>query len=124
MAADQPNRGWWTYVDTNGQSWNKLGKIDAGCNAIDGSTAAGDNEDYPRATRRRRPRIATFQDPATFRTASCVVYTDAAFAAIVAGATLDVHVPGETAAVTYTLSNKTPGKDPTRADARNLIDHA
>jgi hypothetical protein len=124
MAADQPNRGWWTYVDTNGQSWNKLGKIDAACNAIDGSTAAGAFEDYPRATRRRRPRIATFQDPTTFRTCSCVVYTDDAYAAIVAGTSIGVHVPGETATVTYILSNKTPGRDPTAYQARNLADHA
>lgn len=124
MAADQPNRGYWTYVDGNGLSWNKLGAIDTACQAIDGSTASGDNPDYPRGSRRRHARRAVFTDPTTFRTKSCVIYTSAAFDAIAAGATIAVHVPGETATVSYTLSAKIPDRAPVNATARNLADHS
>lgn len=125
MAADQPNRQFWTYVDGNGVSWNKMGKIDAACNALDGSAAAVSGQpDYPRANRRRQPRRAIFTDPTTFRTAQCVIYTDAAFAALSGASTLAVHVQGETAAVTYDLTQKIPDKAPIRATSRNLPDHA
>lgn len=124
MAADQPNRGYWTYVDGNGLSWNKLGAIDSACQAVDGSSASGANPDYPKASKRRHPRKAVYTDPTTFRTKSCVIYTSAAFDAIAAGDTIAVHVPGETATVTYTLSNKIPDRSPVNATARNLADHA
>src|SRR5215475_13041849 len=125
MAADQPNRQWFTYTDLNGQAWNKLGKLDAACNAIDGSTAAvAGQPDYPRASRRRSPRKAIFVDDTTFRTAQCIIYTDAALAALDGTSTLAVHVPGETATVTYTLSQKIPDKAPVRASSRQLPDHA
>lgn len=125
MAADQLNKQWFTYVDLNGQAWNKLGNDDAACHAIDGSAAAvGGQPDYPRATRRRQPREAIFTDPTTFRQKSCIIYTEAALAAITAGATIAVHVPGETATVSYTLSAKRPDKAPVRSTARQLADHA
>lgn len=124
MAADQPNRQFWTYTDSNGQAWNKMGKIDAACNAIDGSTAAvAGQPDYPRATRRRSPRRAIFVDPTTFRTAQCVIYTDAALAALTGTSTLAVAVQGETGTVTYTLAQKISDKAPVRATSRNLPDH-
>lgn len=125
MAADQPNRQWFTYVDSNGTHWNKMGKLDTACNAIDGSApAVAGQPDYPRASRRRAPRRAIFLDPTTFRTSQCVIYTDAALAALTGTSTLAVSVPGETAAVTYTLSQKVSDKSPVRANARNLPDHA
>lgn len=125
MAADQPNRQWFSYHDSNGTVWNKLGKLDAACNAIDGSSAAVSGQpDYPRASRRRAPRRAVFLDPTTFRTAHCVIYTDAALTALSGASTLAVAVPGETGTVTYNLSQKISDKAPVRANARNLPDHA
>lgn|SRR5215831_4660800 len=125
MAADQLNKQWFTYVDGNGLSWNKLGNDDAACHAIDGSAAAvGGQPDYPRKTRTRQPREAIFTDTTTFRQKTCLIYTSAAFNAITTGATIAVHVPGETATVSYTLSAKRPDKAPIRSAARQLIDHA
>lgn len=125
MAADQLNKQWFTYVDSNGTSWNKLGNDDAACHAIDGSAAAvGGQPDYPRGSRRRHVREAVYTDNTTFRNKSCIIYTDAAFTAIAAGATIAVHVPGETATVSYTLSSKVPDKAPVRSAARQLPDHA
>lgn len=125
MPADQPNRGWFTYVDNNGTSWNKQGKIDTACQAIDGSAAAVvGQEDYPAATRRRHARYAVFTDPTTFRQARCIIYTNTAFQALTGSSSLAVHVPGETATVTYNLSNKVAGKDPIVSASRNLADHA
>ena len=125
MALDQPNRKFWTYVDGNGMSWNKMGKIDAGCNAVDGSAAAvAGQPDYPRATRRRQPRRAIFQDPTTFRTAQCIIYTEAAFSALSGTSTLAVPVQSQTGTVAYDLIQKVPDKSPIRATSRNLPDHA
>jgi len=125
MAADQLNKQWFTYVDSNGLSWNKLGSDDTACHAVDGSAAAvGGQPDYPRATRRRQPRLAIYTDNTTFRQKRCIIYTAAADAAITTGATIAVHVPGETATVTYTLSGKVPDRAPIRSAARQLTDHA
>lgn len=125
MAADQPNRGWFAYVDSLGGNWNKLGQIDAGCNAIDGNAPAdGTYPDYPRKSKRRQARTAVFLDATTFRTKSCVMYTAAAAEALTGASTVAVHVPGETATVTYTFDHLIPDKAPRKTQARNLPDHA
>lgn len=125
MPADSPNRQWWTYVDDHGTSWNKMGQIDAGCNAIDGSAAAvGGQPDFPRKSRRYQARAARFIDATTYRTKTCVMYTAAASAALTGTSTVAVHVPGETATVSYTFDGLIPEKTPTKAVSRNLTDHA
>ena len=125
MAADQPNRKWWTYVDDHGTTWNKLGQIDAGCQALDGSAAAtAGAQDFPRASRRYRARAARFVDPDTFRTKQCIMYTAAAAAALDGTSTVAVHVPGETATVSYAFDGLIPEKTPIKSTSRNLPDHA
>jgi hypothetical protein len=125
MALPQANRQWYTYHDSNGVVWNKLGSDDAACAAINGNAAAvAGQPDYPRASRRRQPRKAIYVDPTTFRTHTCVIYTSAAFDAIAGGATLAVPVVGQAGTVTYDLSQKVPDKAPIRASARQLPDHA
>lgn len=125
MAADQLNKQWFTYTDSNGAVWNKLGSDDAACHAVDGSAAAvGGQPDYPSGSTRRHVRQAVYTDATTFRTKRCIIYSDGAFAAIGSGATIAVHVPGETGAVTYTLSSKIPDKAPIVSVARQLADHA
>lgn len=125
MAADQKNSNYFTYTDDNGAVWNKRGPIDAGINAIDGSTAltAGARV-FPSASRRYHTREAVFIDPTTFRTVRFPVYTSAAFAAITGATTLAVHVPGETATVSYSLAEKVPERQPIAKTSRNLADHA
>lgn len=123
MAEDAPNRKWWTYVDNHGKTWNKMGKIDPGCNAIDGSAAATVGApNFPRQTRRYAARKAVFQDPATFRTAYCIMYTAAAGAALSGTSTLAVNVPGSATPVTYTFQELTPEKTPIKSISRNLAD--
>src|ERR1700741_3897951 len=98
MAADQPNRQFWDYLDNSGDHWCKMGMVDAAANAIDGSAAFDPaNPVFPRETSRVRTRKAVFMDPTTFRKKIIVVYTPTAFAAITGATTLAVHVPGETA---------------------------
>jgi hypothetical protein len=53
------------------------------------------------------------------------VYTPTAFAAITNATTLAVNLPGNTAAATYSLSEKVPERQTVaRAVSRNLADHA
>lgn len=123
MAEDAPNRKWWTYVDNHGTHWNKMGKIDTACNALDGSAAAVPGvQNFPAQTRRYRARKAVFIDPATFRTAGCVIYTAAAAAAITGSSTLAVNVPGSATPVTYTFDHLQEEKTPVKSVSRNLAD--
>ncbi len=124
MAANQVNFQVFTYTDDNGAVWNKRGELDTAVNAIDGSTAltAGARV-WPRRTRRYHTREVIFQDPTTFRTKRIVVYTAAAFAALTGASTLAVNVPGNTAAVTYNLSDKIPERQPVGKATRQLTDH-
>lgn len=125
MAAEQKNFGLFTYVDDGGTSWNKRGELDAIRNAVDGSTAFGGNPNWGRETRRHRVRKAIYQDPTTFRTKTCIIYTAAAFAALTVGtSTLAFKVEGNTAAVTYTLAELRPESPTTSFAPRNLADHA
>lgn len=123
MAEDAPNRKWYTYIDDHGTSWNKMGQIDTGCNALDGNAAAvAGVQNFPRATRRYRARAARFIDPATFRTKTCIMYTAAAAAALSGSSTVDVLVPGSATAVTYSFDGLIAEKTPTKSVSRNLAD--
>ena len=124
MAANQRNFQVFTYVDDNGTSWNKRGTLDAAQNALDGSSALTAGAPVWINTKRKRVREAVFFDPTTFRTVHVIVYTAAAFAAITGATTLNVNVPGEVAAVTYTLSEKIAEKQPVGKATRQLTDHA
>lgn len=120
MAQESPNRKWWTYTDTHGTTWNKMGKIDAACNAIDGSSAATAGlKNFPAKSRRYQARQAVFIDPATGRSASCIMYTAAAASALSPTATLAVWVPGLATQVTYTLDHITPDKTPIKSVSTN-----
>jgi hypothetical protein len=125
MAANQTNFQVFTYTDDNGAVWNKRGELDTAVNAIDGSTplTAGARV-FPKATRRYHTRFAVFFDPTTFRTKRIIVYTAAAFAAITGASTLAVNVPGEVAAVTYSLAEKIGEKQPVGKATRQAADHA
>jgi len=125
MAANQRNFEVFTYTDNNAAVWNKRGTLDAAINAIDGSTplTAGARV-WPHRTRRYHTREAVFFDPTTFRTVRFPVYTAAAFAAITGATTLNINVPGETAAVAYSLSQKIDEKQPTGKTTRKDLDHA
>lgn len=124
MAANQINFSFFTYVDDNAATWNKRGELDAAQNALDGSTVftAGVRV-WGRESRRFHTRKAVFTDSTTFRKKRVIVYTAAAFAALTGASTLAVNVPGNVAAVTYTLSEKIPERQPIAAAANHLADH-
>jgi hypothetical protein len=125
MAANQINYQLFSYTDDNAHVWNKRGQLDTAQNAIDGSTPfTGGAQTWPKQTRRMRTREAIFTDPTTFRTRRAIIYTPTAFAALVVGTTtLAVNVPGNTAAVTYTLTEKIGEKQPSVKGTRQLTDH-
>lgn len=122
--ANQKNFQMFTYVDDNGDTWNKRGELDAAVNAIDGSAALTAGEPVWIDTPRKQTRKAVFFDPQTFRTKKITVYTAAAFAAITGSTTLAVHLPGNTAADTYSLSAKIAEKQPVAKATRQLPDSA
>lgn len=124
MAANQKNSNVFTYVDDNGTTWNKRGPIDTAINAIDGNAALTAGAPLWTDSTSHTCRKAVFFDPTTFRTIRFPVYTSAAFAAITSATTLNVNVPGNTAAVSYSLSEKIPEKQRTPKTSRNLADHA
>ncbi len=125
MAADQANRQLFTYVDDNGVSWNKIGADGGPASAVDGHAAFGANPNWGRETPRHSTRKIIYQDPTTFRTVTAIFYTAAAYAAVAVGTdTIAVHVPGETATVTYTAVKKVPERQPAARAARQDADHA
>jgi len=124
MAANQRNSNLFSYVDDSTAVWNKRGPIDTNINAIDGSTALTAGQPLWTDSKSRQCRKAVFFDPTTFRTIRFPVYTAAAFAAITSATTLNVNVPGETAAVAYSLAEKIPEKQRQSKTSRNLPDHA
>jgi hypothetical protein len=126
MAADQPNKKFFLYIDDNGTSWNKLSSQDAGCAAIDGNAAfvLGTPVWEDASPRTKMARHAVFMDPTTFRTKRCTIFTTTAFAAVTGTTTLSVNLPGEATPVTYNLSKKVPEKQRLAKTSRQLIDHA
>jgi hypothetical protein len=120
--AVQRNFKWYRYVDNAGRNWAIRADAEEGDNALFG-LAAFNSADPPFGpqSRRHQPRRAVYQDPTTFRTRVVVVGTAAALAAV--PATLSVSVPGNTAAVTYSLAGDLPEKLQTAKASRNLADH-
>lgn len=124
MAANQRNYQVFSYTDDNATVWNKRGTLDASINAIDGSTVLTGGAPVWIDTKRRQTRKAVFTDPTTFRSVKVTIYTSAAFAALDGTSTINVNVPGEVAAVAYTLSEKIAEKQPVGKSTRQLADHA
>lgn len=125
MPADQRNFDYGAYVSDDGNTYAL--KSDAAwiAEAQSGGSSGAGHPNYGRKTTRRSPRMATFRDATTFRTFTGPVFTAAAYAALTVGtATRALHVPGETATVTYTLVKKTAERVPTNVIGRQDPDHA
>lgn len=123
MARNHRNFAYRKYVDDNAFEWSLRGEIGGAGTAIDGN-AANDLADpvFGRQTLRRHPRYVVAQDPTTFRTIKFVVYTLAAFAAIVGGQAIAVQVPGLATTVNYNVSRKIGESMPIGNASRNLAD--
>ncbi|HEY6020329.1 MAG TPA: hypothetical protein VIY48_10610 [Candidatus Paceibacterota bacterium] len=123
MAATQRNLQWYRYVDDSGRNWAIRTAKETGDIAGFGLTAFNSADPpFGPQSRRHHPRKAVYIDPTTFRTSTAIVGTAAAFAAV--PATLDVVIPGEVAAVTYSLSEKVGEKLQVAKASRPLADHA
>jgi len=123
MAENGPNRKFQLYIDSHGTSWNLLGSTGDGCDALSGTAAAvAGTPRRPKESRIYRNRKAKFIDPATFRTKTCVIYTEAAATALSGSSTVAVDVPGSATPVTYTFQELLPDRSPTNSVSRNLAD--
>ena len=94
MAANMRNMGYFLYVDDNAANWNVFGEAGGPGSTVDGHATDYTAPAFGRATRRRHPRYAVYQDPATFRTYKTVIYTPTAFAAISPGDVVSVPIAG------------------------------
>src|SRR5690242_1218246 len=103
VPAPQRNFGYFTYVSDDGTSYNI--KCDSDWAAIAGHGLAARANGQPTyiKTGRKKPRHVRYVDLTTGRSVQGPVGTAAAYAALAIGATHDFSIPGETAAVTYTL---------------------
>lgn len=125
MPADQRNFAYSDYLSDDAVHY--CVKADANWIALgdSGGATCTNGIAYGRDTTRRHKRSATYQDATTFRTVKEPVFTPTAFAALVVGtSTLSVHVPGETATVSYTLVKLDPEKRPRTVIGRTDPDHA
>jgi hypothetical protein len=67
-------------------------------------------------------RYIVATDAITFRKVKFIVYTPTAFAAISAGSTIAVQVPGLATTINYTVSQKIAEKKPVAGPAFHLSD--
>lgn len=113
------NFNYFTYASDDGRSYNIKADQAWGQLAASGGTAAGNNAFYGRPTRRRRPRMAFFRDPADFRTFRGIVFTIAAYNAIaIASTTITRFYPGTQTGVVFTCYAKTAERIPTSVIGR------
>jgi len=125
MPATQRNWGYKQYVSDDGTTYALRVSLEWAAVAGFGlnDLTGGEPRLIPSAT--QKPRRVIYRDPTTFRTASGPVGTAADFAALVIGSdTIDVPVPGEATAVTYTLVKKIGEKIPSTVVGPHLLDHA
>jgi trans-aconitate methyltransferase len=125
MPADQRNFNYSQYTDDNAVVWC----IKADQNIISDTADFGGSActGQPRFvhSRNHQPRKAIYQDATTFRTVTAPVFTPTAYAALTEGtSTLAVHVPGNTATVSYTLVKKVSERRPRVVIGRQDPDHA
>jgi hypothetical protein len=123
MAAVQKSFQNFTYTDDNGVTWTKRGETGDGREAVDGNAAVAAHPtwiDGPRMSVRK----ILYQDATTFRTKLVIFYTAAAFAAVALGDIIAFKVENLTTAVNYNAVKKLGEKQPSRAAARQLADHA
>ncbi len=125
MPADQRNFAFSDYLSDDGTHYCM--KADAAwiANTDSGGAACTTGNAYGAKTSRRKPRTAIYIDSTTFRSAAYPVFTPTAAAALTPGTdTLAVHVPGETATVTYTLARIAPERRPNLVLTSSKADHA
>src|ERR1044072_778675 len=106
MARNQRNFAYFKYTDDNGVDWNVRGESGGAFSGVDGHSTDYTAPAWGPNTTRRHVRYVEAQDSTTFRTVRGVIYTAAAFAAIGAGDTIAVTVPGLATTVNYTVSKK------------------
>lgn len=123
MAAVQRNFQNFTYTDDNGVTWTKRGETGDGREAVDGNAAVAGHPTWIDGPR-MRARSIVYQDSTTFRTKRVLFYTSAAFSAVAIGDIIAFKVENLTTGVNYAAVKKQAEKQPSRAAARQLADHA
>lgn len=124
MPLPQRNFGYFTYESDDGTSYNL--KVDAAWAAVGAHGFAARANGQPRliASGLQKPRMVRYVDLTTGRSVQGAIGTAAAYAALDIGDTHDFPVPGQVAAVTYTLAAKIGEKVPGSVIQTSLGDHA
>jgi hypothetical protein len=125
MTADQRNFDYSDYLGDDGVHYCVKADANMIALAATGGAVCTNAISYGTDTRRRHKRFAIYRDGTTFRTVKTPIFTPTAFNALTVGtSTIAVHVPGETAAVTYTLVQLVAEKRPGTVLGRTDPDHA
>jgi hypothetical protein len=107
VVAQERNYNYYTYVSDDGNTYTVRTSQFWGALAASGLAASAGHPIMGRATKRRHPRYAVYQDNTSFRTFRGPVGTAAAFAALSVGSsTVTVPVAGLETGVVYTLKKK------------------
>jgi hypothetical protein len=122
VAVNQRNFSYFLYTDDNAVDWDVFGEDGGAATGVDGHTTDYTHPAWGRNTRRRHVRYAVYQDGSSFRTYKAIIYTPTAFAAIAAGDTVTVLVPGSATGVTYTLAAKIAERQPIPKASRHLAE--
>lgn len=124
MPAVQPNYDYFTYVSSDGTTYNL--RAETGWAGVAAHGLAARTSGAPRfiASRQHSPRRFIYRDSTTFRTRSGPVGTSAAFDAAALGDTIAVSLPGLATTAAYTLVKKVPESVPTSIVGRQDPDHA
>jgi len=126
MPADQRNFNYSDYLSDDSTTYClKADQNVISTSGLGATSPCTSGVAYGRASLRRQPRKGLYRDSTTFRTVLAPIFTPTAYAALTVGtSTLAVHVPGETATVTYTLVKKIPERIPSTVIGRQDADHA
>lgn len=124
MPAIQRNYDYYTYVSDDGTTYNLRASVEWATTVSAGLAARTSGAPRFISSKSQKPRHAIFRDPTTFRTFSGPIGTQAAYAALTLGDTVDVSVPGLATAVSYECVKKVPESVPTTIAGRPLTDHA
>lgn len=119
--ATQANKQWFRYVTNSGVNMAIMADQDWGLNAASGLTAFNSADPpFGPQSRAHHVRKIVYIDPLTFRKRVLPVGTTAAVAGL--PATLNVFVPGDTAARTYNIGPNIAEKLRRPAPSHNLTD--
>jgi hypothetical protein len=124
MPGVQRNWNYYTYVSSDGTTYNIRAAVEWAAIAAHGLAARTPGAPRFMATRQKAPRKFTYRDVTTGRSRQGPVGTSAAFDAAALDDTEDFNIPGLATVVEHILVKKIGEKVPVTLVGTQLADHA